>query len=216
MLRPDTRESERTIRNYRINTTPIAVASVASKPGIIILRSASEPMPSTMPPFTRVFYTAAKTIPRAAVCKSRSWVSRLSSASDSVIASISARPEATLDKYGYLNAGAHSSPVLRDARLNTCNPKTLYLFNLVRGEILEYAREIVEKKLRELKPAETGFTAELDAGYKKARRNFKGRGFCFRNITKRAVTVSNEKIESYDDSEAFMDATDLLMDAGEA
>ena len=118
--------------------------------------------------------------------------------------------------YGYLNAGARSSPVLRDARLDTGNPKTLYLFNLVRGEILEYAREIVEKKLRELKPAESEFIAELDAGYKKARRNFKGRGSSIRNITKRPVTVLQEKIEHYDDSEILIDNADLLMDAEEA
>ena len=115
--------------------------------------------------------------------------------------------------YGYLNAGARSSAVLRDARLDTGNPKTLYLFNLVRGEILEYAREVVEKKLRELKPAESGCIAKLDAGYKKVRRNFKDRGSCIRNITKRSVTESSEKIEDYDDSEASMDDTDLLMDA---
>jgi len=115
--------------------------------------------------------------------------------------------------YGFLNAGARSSAVLRDARMDTCNPKTVYLFNLVRSEILEYAREVVEKKLRELKPAESGFITELDAGYRKARRNFKDRGSCIRNIPKRSVTESSEKIEDYDDSEIFMDDTDLLMDA---
>jgi hypothetical protein len=114
--------------------------------------------------------------------------------------------------YGYLNAGERSSAVLRDAHLDTGNPKTLYLFNLVRGEILEYAREVVEKKLRELKSAESGYIAELDAGYKKARRNFKDRGSCIRNIAKRSVTESNEKIEDYDGSETFIDDTDLLMD----
>ena len=118
--------------------------------------------------------------------------------------------------YGYLNAGTRSSPVLRDARLDTGNPKTLYLFNLVRGEILEYAREIVEKKLRDLKPAESGFIAELDAGYKKARRNFKGRCASVGNITKRTVTVLSEKIDQYDDSEIIIDDIDLFMDAGEA
>ena len=118
--------------------------------------------------------------------------------------------------YGYLNAGTRSSPVLRDARLDTGNSKTLYLFNLVRGEILEYAREIVEKKLRELKPAESGFIAELDAGYKKARRSFKGRGASVVNITKRTVTVPEEKIGHYEDMDMIMDDSDLLLDAGEA
>ena len=50
--------------------------------------------------------------------------------------------------YGYLEAGANSSPVIRDDGLNTGNPKTVYLFNLARGCILEYSREIVEPKLR--------------------------------------------------------------------
>jgi hypothetical protein len=117
--------------------------------------------------------------------------------------------------YGYLNAGGRSSPVLRDDHLDTGNSKTLYLYNLVRGEILEYAREVVEKKLRELKPAESGFIAELDAGYRKARRNFKDRAAAIRNISRRPVSVFKEKIEEYDDNEIFMDDADLLMDAGE-
>ncbi|MGB5539223.1 MAG: hypothetical protein WBO37_03955 [Gammaproteobacteria bacterium] len=118
--------------------------------------------------------------------------------------------------YGYLNAGARSSPVLRDARLDTGNPKTLYLFNLVRGEILEYAREIVEPKLRELKPAESGFVADLDSRYKKARRNFKGRPASFSNIMKRPLAVPKEKADDYDDSEIGIDDVDLFMDAEEA
>ena len=77
--------------------------------------------------------------------------------------------------YGYLTAGKRSSPVLWDNRLNTGNPKTIYMFNLKRGEIIEYTLEIVEKKLRDLKQDESGFIGELDAGYKKARRSFKGR-----------------------------------------
>ena len=118
--------------------------------------------------------------------------------------------------YGYLNAGTRSSPVLRDARLDTGSTKTLYLFNLVRGEILEYAREIVEKKLRELKPAESGFIVDLDAGYKKARRNFKGHTASISNITKRSVSVIKEKVDDYDDSETGMDDIELFMDVEEA
>ena len=118
--------------------------------------------------------------------------------------------------YGYLNAGARSSPVLRDARMDTGNPMTLYLFNLVRGEILEYAREIVDKKLRELKPDESEFIAELDTGYKKARRNFKGRASSVSNITKRPAAAARENIVHHADSEINMDTDDLLLDAEEA
>ena len=118
--------------------------------------------------------------------------------------------------HGYLNAGARSSPVLRDARLDTGNPQTVYLFNLVRGEILEYQREIVEKKLRELKAAETGFIAELDAGYKKVRRNFKGRAASIRNIAERAATAFREKKDYSEDSDDSLDDSDMWMDAEEA
>jgi len=52
--------------------------------------------------------------------------------------------------YGYLMAGERSSPLLRDGRLETRNAKTIYMYNLKRGERIEYALEIVEKKLREL------------------------------------------------------------------
>ena len=77
--------------------------------------------------------------------------------------------------HGYLMAGARSSPVLRDRYLETGNTKTIYMFNLKRGEIIEYTLEIVEKKLRDLKPDESRYITELDAGYKKAHRSFKGR-----------------------------------------
>lgn len=118
--------------------------------------------------------------------------------------------------FGHLNAGARSSPVLRDARLDTGNPKTLYMFNLKRGEILEYAREVVEQKLRELKPAESEFIGKLDAGYKKARRNFNSHTAIIRNITKRPTTVFKDKTENFDDSEILIDNADLLMDVEEA
>jgi len=78
--------------------------------------------------------------------------------------------------YGYLNAGKRSSPVLRDDLLESCDSKTIYMYNLNRDEIIEYALEIVEKKLRDLKEDESEYINELDAGYKKARRNFKVRG----------------------------------------
>ena len=111
---------------------------------------------------------------------------------------------------------ATSKLVLKDADLDTCNPKTLYLFNLVRGEILEYEREIVEKKLRALKLAESACISELDAGYKKARRNFQGRGDSIRNITKRVATTSGKEIKHNVDSEFILEDAEVWMDAEEA
>ncbi len=77
--------------------------------------------------------------------------------------------------YGYLEAGDRSSPVIRDERLDTGSVRTVFLFNLARREILEYSREIVEPKLRELKSGEAKTIKELDAAYAEARRNFKDR-----------------------------------------
>ena len=118
--------------------------------------------------------------------------------------------------YGYLKAGTRSSAVMRDDRLDTGNPNTFYMFNLSRGAILEYAREIVEKKLRELKPDESGLIKELDAGYKKARRNFKDRGAAVRSIVRRAASKSPEKAGQAKGSEVNTDDTDVWANTPEA
>jgi hypothetical protein len=105
--------------------------------------------------------------------------------------------------YGYLMAGDRSSPVLRDSRLETGNPRTVYLFNLGRGEIIEYAREIVEKKLRELKSNESDRIAELDAGYRKARRSFRTRGERNSIDTHEATDTSPRQHRDYPDTGGF-------------
>jgi hypothetical protein len=73
--------------------------------------------------------------------------------------------------YGFLEAGGKSSPVVRDLSLETANPKTVYLYNLARGIFLEYAREIVEPKLRELKSDDIP-RDELDKAFQAARQAF--------------------------------------------
>jgi hypothetical protein len=78
--------------------------------------------------------------------------------------------------YGYLEAGERSSAVAMDNRLNTGDPTTVYLFNLQRGEIIEYKRAIVEPKLRELKGKEQELEGELKNAYRKARNGFTPRG----------------------------------------
>ncbi len=74
--------------------------------------------------------------------------------------------------YGYLEAGAKSSPVLLDRKLDTGNPETFYLYNLARKAILEYNRQIVEPKLRELKDKEAKLADELKQTYGDVLRNF--------------------------------------------
>jgi hypothetical protein len=117
--------------------------------------------------------------------------------------------------YGFLQAGDRSSPVIRDDRLDTGNRKTMYLFNLSRNSILEYSREVVEPKLRDLKPDEAATISELDAAYKKARRNFKDRGAGVRNILNRSSSTpaSNEAV--YNDIPAEDDSDDAWVEDDE-
>jgi len=115
--------------------------------------------------------------------------------------------------YGYLEAGDRSSPVIRDERLDTGSVRTVFLFNLARREILEYSREIVEPKLRELKSGEAKSLKNLDAAYAEARRNFKDRRARTLNIpeqggaTRRAAeSRSDDDIEDVVEEESADDA----------
>lgn len=76
---------------------------------------------------------------------------------------------------GYLEAGQKSSAVVRDDRLDTGNPDTVYLFNLARNEIIPYSRAIVDAKLREFTAKEAEGATELKAAYLRARKQFKAR-----------------------------------------
>lgn len=73
--------------------------------------------------------------------------------------------------YGFLEAGVHSSPVVRDTSLQTKSRKTMYLYNHLRGKFLEYSCEIVEPKLRELDPGDIPLK-QLSSAFKAARKAF--------------------------------------------
>ena len=77
--------------------------------------------------------------------------------------------------FGFLEAGSKGSPVVRETALETGDPKTIYLFNFMKGRILEYRRDIVEIKLRELEPEELAMIPELRKAYKEARESFEPR-----------------------------------------
>jgi hypothetical protein len=109
--------------------------------------------------------------------------------------------------YGYLEAGANSSPVIRDDGLNTGNPKTVYLFNLARGRILEYSREIVEPKLRELNGKEAKAIAKLEAGFAEARRDFKDRSARILNIPERG-SPARKPVQQDEEEPNFGDFAD--------
>jgi len=74
--------------------------------------------------------------------------------------------------FGMLEAGAKSSPVVRDPALETGIPTTIYLFNHKRGAIREYQLSIVEKILRELTVDEQDLVGPLEEAFEKARNSF--------------------------------------------
>jgi len=74
--------------------------------------------------------------------------------------------------FGYLDAGDKGGPVVRDVTLGTGTPTTFYLFNLNRGAILEYRRDIAEPKLRELTEEESETVDELRQAFEQARKGF--------------------------------------------
>ena len=74
--------------------------------------------------------------------------------------------------YGYLTAGAKSSPVLMDPKLDTGSTNTMYLYNLKRDQILEYQRALIEPKLRELNGKDANTIEELTKAFNKAHKDF--------------------------------------------
>ncbi|AOU97150.1 hypothetical protein BI364_03255 [Acidihalobacter yilgarnensis] len=89
---------------------------------------------------------------------------------------------------GYLEAGSKSTPVVLDQRLNTGKPDTIYLFNQTRNTFLEYKREIVDAKLRELEEGETNVGA-LKAAFNEARKEFRPRTSRAQTIAERSTTA---------------------------
>jgi hypothetical protein len=79
--------------------------------------------------------------------------------------------------YGVLDAGEKTSPVVLDATLDASQGK-VWLYNHVRNQFIEYARAIVEPKLRELTTDDIP-QKELDVAFKEARQAF----LSSRNIT---------------------------------
>jgi hypothetical protein len=74
--------------------------------------------------------------------------------------------------FGYLEAGEKGGPVVRDVTLGTGTPATFYLFNLNRGAILEYRRDIAEPKLRELTEEESEAIEDLRQAFEQVRKKF--------------------------------------------
>lgn len=114
----------------------------------------------------------------------------------------------------YLNAGEKSSAVLLDRTLDTHNPKTVYLYNLARGQILEYSREIVEPKLRALTAEEGALASKLQSGYAEAKRGFKARGTRSLSVPEQALTARAKTREPEGDDEDYGSDLDASADVG--
>ena len=114
--------------------------------------------------------------------------------------------------YGYMEAGSKSSPVLMDRRLNTGDPNTMYLFNLTRGEIIEYKRAIIEPKLRELNADEQGLAPELKSAFGKVRGSFVPRGGRPAAVTENAQAsqgkAANDEVLDGNDFEEVLESDD--------
>lgn len=105
--------------------------------------------------------------------------------------------------FGYLEAGAKSSPVLIDPGLSTGNTKTVYVFNLARRAILEYAREILDAKLRPLQATERSVVGELQAAYAQARVGFTPRGGRSVGVPERGPAARRRREEAVTDADDY-------------
>jgi hypothetical protein len=102
---------------------------------------------------------------------------------------------------GVLEAGDKSTPIVRDHGLDTGNPSTVYLFNLKRGMILEYRRDIVESRLRELTDDESDLAQELRDAFVAVRSSFSPRRMRTASPPPRAARIVEEPEEPEEELE---------------
>ena len=89
-------------------------------------------------------------------------------------------------QFKFLDAGAKSSAVVFDPNLDTCNEQTLYLYHQQRDQIIEYQRDIVEAKLRDLSTEEAKTNPSLQQAYETTRATFTPRGTAVQEIPEHA------------------------------
>jgi hypothetical protein len=117
----------------------------------------------------------------------------------------------------YLEAGAKSSAVVIDPTLLTGNEQTIYLYNQQRNQIIEYRRDIVESKLRELNSEEAKAVKALQQAYAQARPGFTPRGAAIMDIPEKSTAPAKAapapapRDDDSDDVD-FVDDNDLLDD----
>ena len=100
-----------------------------------------------------------------------------------------------------------------DPSLDTCNEQTIYLYHQQRDQIIEYRRDIVESKLRDLSPEEASTVETLRQAYEATRAAFTPRGAALLKIPEqapepRAATRGNAG--GLPEELVLVDDTDLL------
>jgi len=115
--------------------------------------------------------------------------------------------------FGMLEAGAKGSLVVRDDALETGSPATFYLFNLKKGKILEYRRDLAELKLRELRADELDLVESLRTAFETAREGFSPRG-ARRRISRpyRRSKADDDEIPDITFDDAALDDVDIDVD----
>jgi hypothetical protein len=111
--------------------------------------------------------------------------------------------------FGFLDAGSKGSPVVREIGMETGSRDTIYLFNMLKGKILEYRRDIVEPKLRELTVDEQPMVTELRKAFNAVREGFEPRTARLRLPAPKAAP-KRQDVELSD----FSDDVELDFDAG--
>jgi len=101
--------------------------------------------------------------------------------------------------YGVLEAGEKTSPVVLDATLDASQGK-VWLYNHLRNQFVEYARAIVEPKLRELNTEDIP-QKELDEAFKTALQVFSSS----HKINTWSVTKPAAPLVTNDDEENELD-----------
>lgn len=118
--------------------------------------------------------------------------------------------------YGFLDAGKRSSAVVIDPKINAGMDSKIYVYNLARNQILEYKRDIVESKLRDLTKEEEGqMLAELKSAYEKAVQNFSvsNESASSSSYSGKSSASSSKKNDEYDvDIDLDIDDLDVDLD----
>ena len=120
--------------------------------------------------------------------------------------------------FGFLEAGEKGSPVIRDRSLDTGQSWTMYLFNMRKGRIIEYRRDIVEVKLRDLAPEEQSLVPELRKAYTRVRETFEPRVVPFRRPVRKvkpAPALDDFPEIDTGDNEDFGELSSSVFDPGD-